>query len=107
MRFINIDVEEKVTINELIKRAVDTFNKNLENECKQYRLSLDYNQYNIKPSKKNGMPKEDLPCKKNYNIGYNKEALISSCQVRQLSIIHSNSEVIYLKPKTKCSCVII
>jgi hypothetical protein len=107
VRFINIDVDEKVTIHELINRVVDTFNKYLEIDCKQYRLSLNYSMYNIKPSKKNGMPKEDLPCMINFNIGYNKEALISYCQVRQLSIIYSNSEVIYMKPKTKCNCVII
>jgi hypothetical protein len=62
VRFIILDIDEKTSINELLKITVDTFNKNFETEGRPYRLSLDYKQYNLKPSKKNGMPKEDLPC---------------------------------------------
>jgi hypothetical protein len=64
VKFINLDVDEKISISELLEISVDSFNKNFEREARPFRLSLDYLQYNLKPSKKNGMPKEDLPCNK-------------------------------------------
>jgi hypothetical protein len=56
---VNIDVKDRITINELIKNSVNAFNINFENENMKIRLSQDY----LKQSKKNGYPKDDLPSK--------------------------------------------
>jgi hypothetical protein len=63
LRFINIEVDENVHINELIKLSIDKFNAIFDEEKSDYRLSPEYSCYNIKPSKKNGHAKMDYPCK--------------------------------------------
>lgn len=45
--------------------SVNLFNEKLINEGADYRLSVNYNSYNMKPSKKNGIAKTDLPSTNN------------------------------------------
>ena len=58
---MNLNLNENLKINELIEIAIDTMNKKLDEERQSIRLSLKYSRYNVKQSKKNGLPKDDLP----------------------------------------------
>jgi hypothetical protein len=62
IKYINITSSENTLIKDIIKRSISEFNTQLEKDNYMIRLSLNYEHYNLKPSKKNGMAKEDLPC---------------------------------------------
>lgn len=58
---ISILTNTKCTFETLIRRAIDDFNKNFEAEKTKLRLKEDIDYYIIKPAKKTGKPKKDLP----------------------------------------------
>jgi FKBP-type peptidyl-prolyl cis-trans isomerase (trigger factor) len=58
---INIEVNDNILIDELIKCSVNVFNKKYEKENMRFRLSQNYSKHSLKQSKKNGYPKDDLP----------------------------------------------
>ena len=59
---VSIEINQYITIYQLIKEAVDSFNQLFKKEEISYRLNLDsLDNYQIRTSKKNGKPKNDLP----------------------------------------------
>jgi hypothetical protein len=60
---INLQVDEKTTISDLIRMSVNIFNENFISQNSDYRIKPNYRMYNMKPSKKNGKPNTDLPSK--------------------------------------------
>jgi hypothetical protein len=60
---LNLNLNENLKINEIIKIAINAFNEKFEEDKLKIRLSVEYKRYNIKQSKKNGSPKDDLPSK--------------------------------------------
>lgn len=61
--FLNLRIDSNITIFDLIKTAVDSFNDKFQNEKFKYLLSNNYNNYKLKASKKNGSPNKDIPGK--------------------------------------------
>lgn len=59
---IDFQIPENIKISELIRLSVDKFNENFINENKNISFKNIYSHYELRPSKKNGHPKMDLPC---------------------------------------------
>ncbi len=64
IKSINLQINDKNRVYDLIKMSVDNFNDGLTKENSFYRLDPDYRVYNLKPSKKSGKPDSDLPSNK-------------------------------------------
>ena len=62
LKNILIQVNENIKIKDLIKLSINAFNSKLEVENLNFRFNVEYDKYNLKQSKKNGLPKDDLPC---------------------------------------------
>lgn len=59
--FLNLKANEKTKISEIILKSVDSFNEKFKNENFIYLLNHNYSNYQMRPSKKNGNPKSDIP----------------------------------------------
>lgn len=60
---LNLRIDSNITIFDLIKNAVDSFNDKFRNENFKYLLSNNCDNYKLKVSKKNGSPNKDIPGK--------------------------------------------
>ena len=63
IKSLNIQVNEKTRVYDLIKMSLEIFNETFSKENLNYRLDPDYRLYSVKPSKKSGKPDKDLPSK--------------------------------------------
>jgi hypothetical protein len=63
IKSISLKISNKITISELIKKSIYIFNDMFYSERLPYQFNVTSTSYTIKPSKKNGQPKEDLPSK--------------------------------------------
>jgi hypothetical protein len=98
---ILLSVSENFKISGIIKIAVDKLNTILYNEKMNYRLVENYDKYEIKPSKKNGEPKLDLP-------SLDKDAQVGLTQLLNFSLIYKNENLVCIKKKDKCKiCIVI
>lgn len=62
LKKITLEINELYKPADVIKSSLSNFNKMLEFERMNIRLSeKDYSIYSLKPSKKNGLPNYDLP----------------------------------------------
>jgi hypothetical protein len=86
---LNIEIQENSTINDLIRISLNAINTYLENIKSNKRLKYNIDNYQIKPSKKNGQPKLDLPA-------LNKQTLVSETQINSFSLIYKPEDVIIL-----------
>ena len=59
---INIQINNDLLIEDLIKTSIEKFNEKLKSEKSNFLLSLNYENYKIKPAKKSGKANQDLPC---------------------------------------------
>ena len=59
---INLLVSNQSKVENIIERALNEFNNNFEKEKVLFRLKSNILNYGLKPSKKNGFPKSDMPC---------------------------------------------
>jgi hypothetical protein len=60
---LNLKMSVNYTVEKLIEISVDKFNKNFKENKIMFCLNENSNKYDLKPSKKNGEPKTDLPGK--------------------------------------------
>lgn len=58
---INLDIENNDTMEDLVRKSINEFNKIFEEENVNSRFSLNFEKYQVKPAKKNGKPNSDLP----------------------------------------------
>ncbi len=80
---------------EVIKTSIDEFNSKLETEKEMQRFSLNYQNYKLKPSKKDGRPKSDYPA-----IDF--ETCIKDIQIENFALIYKEKELLTIKKKLKC-----
>ena len=62
VKTISIIVNSKCKMPALVNRALNDLNKQFEKEQVAFRLNSDPDNYVIKPAKKKGYPKVDMPC---------------------------------------------
>ncbi len=90
-----LNIPEYNKISEIIKIAVNKLNTILYNEKLNYQLIENYENYEIKTSKKNGDPKLDLP-------SLDRDAQVGSTQLLNFSLIYRNEDLISIKKRNKC-----
>lgn len=61
--YLNLVITDRIAISELIRLSVDGFNEKFRSENYKYLLENNYQNFHLKPSKKNGYPKTDIPGK--------------------------------------------
>lgn len=61
---ITILMSDKNKLETLIQKSITEFNDNFASERTLFKLIPDYTKYGLKPSKKSGFPKSDMPCNK-------------------------------------------
>jgi len=97
---IVISINSVIKPLEIIKTSIDLFNIKFENERAGFRFSLNYNDYILKPSKKDGRPKLDYP-----SIDF--DTYIQDTQIESFSLIYKYEDLIIVR-KAKCnSCLIM
>lgn len=89
----------------IIKQSIDNFNKLFESKDGDspipYRLALNYNNYKLRPSKKNGKPNNDYPC-------MDSQSPILNTGMVNFSLIYIDEDLIRVQPKLEkcCKCCI-
>ena len=61
VKSINLLVSNQSKVENVIERAINEYNHNFEEEKVLFRLKKEIPKYGLKPSKKNGFPKSDMP----------------------------------------------
>lgn len=77
---INLLVSNQSKIENIIERSIKEFNNNFEKENAFFRLKKDICNYCLKPSKKNGFPKTDMP-------SFNNKSSIQEVNFNNFTII--------------------
>ena len=77
---INLLVSNQSKIENIIERSIKEFNNNFEKENVLFRLKKDICNYCLKPSKKNGFPKTDMP-------SFNNKCTIQEVNFNNFTII--------------------
>jgi hypothetical protein len=80
IKSINLLVSNQSKIENVIERAIKEFNNNFEKENVLFRLKKDICNYCLKPSKKNGFPKSDMP-------SFNNKSTIQEVNFNNFTII--------------------
>ena len=80
IKSINLLVSNQSKIENVIERAIKEFNNNFEKENVLFRLKKDICNYCLKPSKKNGFPKTDMP-------SFNNKSSIQEVNFNNFTII--------------------
>ncbi len=107
---INLLVSNQSKIEKIIERAIKEFNNNFEKEKVLFRLKTDICNYSLKPSKKNGFPKTDMPSFNNkctiQEVNFNNFTIIWRENPKDFKIYFS---VLKGKEKKLCNdgCIII
>ena len=102
LSWVNLRVPENTNIAELIQNAVDKFNEELSQGQPGVQLKRNFENYDLKPSKKNGHPKTDLPA-------ISGQALVKDTNITQFSLLCQLEDIVIIKPKPKscCECTIM
>ena len=80
IKSINLLVSNQSKIENVIERAIKEFNNNFEKENVLFRLKKDICNYCLKPSKKNGFPKSDMP-------SFNNKSTIQEVNFNNFTVI--------------------
>jgi hypothetical protein len=84
----SFQVNQSSTIKLVIQKAIDEFNAMFSAERTKLRLKEDIDLYVLKPSKKNGKPKQDMPY-------FNEDTIVCNCYTNTFSLLwKDNPEVI-------------
>ncbi len=98
IKHLYLDLDSQIMPLSLIKISIDEFNNLFEREGENIRFSLNYKNYKLKPSKKNGRPKLYYPM-------IDLETCIKELQMENLSLVYKKEDFIVIK-RVKCgSCV--
>jgi hypothetical protein len=62
---IHLKISENTTISNMVKIAVDKYNDYFFENSLSIKFVCNYDEYDVRPSKKTGHPKLDLPCIQN------------------------------------------
>lgn len=95
-------VSSDFTVNDLIKQTLTDVNNELIKEKSKFRLTNNILTYNVKPSKKNGYPKDDLPCKYLIKTAIKKDCCIVETNYNNLSLIVREDNIFQEVKKCKC-----
>ncbi len=95
-----LNLSENIKISDLIKIAVNKINTILYNEKLNYQLSDRSDNYDLKPSKKNGDPKLDLP-------SIDRDAALGTTLISNFSLVYQKKELICMKKRDKCRICIV
>jgi hypothetical protein len=93
---VNVDTFPNMSIRDLLVEGLYKLNRSLED--KHYGFRFDFkilDLFNIKPSKKNGYPKDDFPI-------LDKKSDIIGTGFSSLSLIYDSKDLIQLKKPIKC-----
>jgi len=103
LKKIVLQIEEKDKVVHIINESINYFNKLFEFERIPLRISVnDMSLFCLKPSKKNGLPNYDMPCKYFFiliEIAINNEANILDIKIKSFSLIFPNSELSFTNSK--------
>jgi hypothetical protein len=84
----SFQVNQSSTIKLVIQKAIDEFNAMFSAEKTKLRLKEDIDLYVLKPSKKNGKPKQDMPY-------FNEDTIVCNCYTNTFSLLwKDNPDVI-------------
>lgn len=95
-----MNLSENTKISEIIKIAVNKLNTILYNEKIGFQFIEIFEEYDIKPSRKNGDPKLDLP-------SLDKDASVGSTAMLNFSLIYRKEDLRGIKKKPKCLLCVI
>ena len=98
---ISIIVNSKCKIASLINRSISDFNKEFEKEKVPFRLNSDPDNYVLKPAKKKGFPKVDMPY-------FNSETTIAETDTTNFAICWKddpdNFKIMFEVNKKRAQC---
>jgi len=99
---VNLRVSDSLLIRELLILAVDKFNQLFEDNNINFRLKRNFENFELRPSKKNGMPKLDLP-------SISGDVCVHSTYITQFALIYKEEDLVMIKKnKGKCErCLIL
>jgi hypothetical protein len=80
VRSLPMKVNKSSTIKLVIQKAIDEYNNVFSKENTKFRIKEDAELFILKPSKKNGKAKLDMPC-------FNEEILVSNCYTSNFSLL--------------------
>ena len=92
---IRMNVNNFMYKDSIIKTSIDAFNDYFEAKKEDYRLILTSNNYNLRPSKKNGKPNTDYPC-------IDKDSSIIDTGIFKLAFIYKEQDLIRIQKKKNC-----
>ena len=95
IHYVMLTIDSSFYSSNIVKSSLDLFNNIFEEGKDDYRLSLNYENYKLKPSKKNGKPNMDYPC-------IDKESTIKDTGIVNFSIIYKEEDLIKIQKKTQC-----
>ncbi len=85
----NLSVSLKYKIKDLIEYSIDKFNEVFLKYSLPFKLNNDSSLYSIKPSKKNGEPKADLPSKTLFlTVGFHPDVQLCDCSSENFTLIN-------------------
>ena len=80
IRALSMKVDKSSTIKLVIQKAIDEYNTLFSKENTKFRIKEDIELFVLKPSKKNGKAKLDMPC-------FNDEILVCNCYTSNFSLL--------------------
>jgi hypothetical protein len=91
----DVRVSENIKIDDLIKIAVDKFNEDFRDQpgSDLIQFRRNFSNYELRPSKKNGLPKLDLP-------SISSEVKVTDTYITQFSLLYKEEDVIRQKMKS-------
>ena len=100
---INLLVSNQSKVENIIERALNEFNNNFQKEKVLFRLKNEITNFGLKPSKKNGFPKSDMP-------SFNPKSTIGEVNFNNFTLVWKSNPkdfqiyFIHLKGKDKKIC---
>lgn len=97
IKSIMMSIDSSIYPQNVLKHSIDEFNKIFEAEKLRFLFSPNSTQYKLKPSKKDGKPKNDYPA-----IDF--ETPLKDTGILNFSLIYNSKDLIEIKEKKKECC---
>lgn len=108
LKSLSLQLPNYWKVSDLIREAVDLYNKKFVEEKSRFRFNQAYSNYVLKPSKKSGKPDNDMPSiVRLINLECNNNTLVSDTGITTFALIYKPEDLNYQNKSSKCKdCVI-
>jgi hypothetical protein len=93
---VMLNIDDSLNAQNVIKLSIDQLNDLFEEKKEEYRLSLSYGNYKLKPSKRNGKPNNDYPA-------IDKDSSVKDTGIINFSLMYIDGDLLTVQKKECCS----